>query len=232
MNQNPESNRFEEESRQAQAATKKLKKRMLIVLVIMVAFAAVAIPLIGVLEDLASGKDAEETQSPVNRPTSIIFAEPDYDANILEDEDYLALDRDIRLTTGNVTTTLDEKKIAGTEAGVQVLCQLIDAVIAGDAETYNSLFSERYYEKNAPEDPFTMQRLYDIKIIKLRALNVTSETEGTYSEYIYQLEYKINRNDGTYRTDVGHDSIRTQSFCLTDREERGVVKIDTLVYID
>ncbi len=227
MNQAPTPNNFQEEARHAREATKRLKRRMLIVIACMVAFVAIAIPLINVLEQVTNEKENPPAQTV--RPGSVIFYTPDYDANILKDPEYLELDRDFRLKDGNITTTLDPKRIHSYSPGIGVIYELVNAVINGDADAYNALFSDAYFDENDPEPPFTMQRVYDIVIVKIREQTVVSETAGKYSEYIYELEYKINRNDGTYRTDIGHDASRSQYFCITDKE--GEVKIDRLMYM-
>ncbi len=222
------SNHFVEESRQAKEATRKLKKRMIIVLCAMLGFVVVAIPLIGILENISAGSEETLPQKPP-KPNSVIFVEPDYDADIMKDPEYLELDRSVRLADGNITTTLDPKKVHAYSPAVGVLYDLVQAVIMGDADAYNALFSERYYAENDPEPPFTMQKVYEIVITKIRE-QTKSDATGKYTEYIYSVEYKIHYNDGTYRTDIGHDASRPQYFQLTDRENDKVL-IDRLMYM-
>ncbi len=211
--------------------SRKLKRGIIITLAGMAVFSVVAIVLITLMNGLLEkGKDNTTSEPP--KSAGVIFYEPDYEIDILKDPEYLELDRYISLKRGSYTVALDPEKLAGYSPAVSVLCQLVDALIRGDAETYNSLFSDRYYQDSAnePEDPFTMQRIYDIEIEEIREQNMSTEEDGSYTEYIYQLTYKINRNDGSYRADIGHDSSRPQYFQLTDRE--GEVKIDRLVYMN
>ena len=42
-----------------------------------------------------------------------------------------------------------------------------------------------------------------------------SET-GSYSEYVYVVEYKIHENNGTYRKDIESDANRPQYFVIND----------------
>ncbi len=212
----------------------KMKRKVATAVIIMVIFVAVAIPLIALL-DSAVKKQAEAPAGIPSRPSSVIWAEPDYDRkiNIRTDPSYLALNRNISLKQGNRTFTIVASDLKNQTPAVGVLYNLVNTLIDGDADAYNALFSERYFEENGgdTEDPFTMQRVYDILIEEIReATTVTDGDHGTYTEYIYSLEYKINRNDGTYRVDIGHDSSRTQYFMLTDRE--GDVKIDRLMYMN
>ncbi len=226
MNQEP--NRFEEESRQAQEATKKLKRRMLIAIGIMVAFVIVAIPLISFLENVSIGDDKPAETVKPSRPLQNPYP-PDYDTDILKDPAYLALDRDFHLKESTITTVLDVKNLKKYNPAVILLYDMVNAIIRGDADTYNSFFAESYFEgvdphgkPNEPEKPFTMQRIYDIYIVKVQVSDKVTEDGQKYTEYLYGLEYKINRNDATFRNDIGHDSSRIQYFRITDRESEQV----------
>ena len=218
---------FEEQSRIARESTRKLKRNMIIVLVCMVAFAVVAIPLISFLDNLQSdGNNEESTKHP---PSSIIFVTPDYEYDIMQDEGYLDLNRRIYHCdeqTG-LTEELTDKNIIGYGPAAVVLRDAINAIIAGDADAYNALFSDNYYSNHEPEAPFTMQRVYDIKITKVNE-SVKSGPNGRYTQYEYDVEYKIRLNDGTFRTDIGHDESKKQYFILSD-SVTGEVLIDQIL---
>ncbi len=234
--EHPTPNRFEEEGRRAEEAGRRLKRRILIVMVAMVVFAVVAIPLMTLLDRaLGEKEDPEQPYTPPQRPTGVLWATPDYDRliDIRKDPDYLALDRDVRLSHGEVTKTLEPSKMSSYSPAVKVLYDLVQALIDGDADAYNALFSERYaMDVGMPdlEAPFTMQRVYNIVITEVEERTVSTAADGKYTEYLYKLEYMINRNDGTYRVDIGHDASRPQYFMLTDRE--GEVLIDALRYFE
>ena len=218
---------FEEQSRTARESTRRLKRNMIIVLVCMVAFAVVAIPLINILDKLQNGEDTEETGK--LPPSSIIFATPDYEYDIMQDEEYLQLNRRIYHCDerSGLTEELTDKNIGGYGPAARVLREAINAIIAGDADAYNSLFSDNYYANNEPESPFTMQRLYDIKITKVNE-TIKSGEKGKYTQYEYEVEYKIRLNDGTFRTDIGHDESKKQYFILSD-SVTGEVLIDQIL---
>jgi hypothetical protein len=216
---------FEEQSRQAKESTRKLKRNMIIVLVCMAMFAVVAIPLIRILDGLQNGENEEETKK--LPPSSIIFATPDYEYDIMQDNDYLQLDRRIYHCGSGMTDVLTDKNISGYGAGAVVLRAYINAVIAGDADTLNTLFSENYFANHEAEPPFTMQRLYDIKLTKVSETLVAGE-KGKYTQYEFEVEYKIRLNDGTYRTDIGHDESKKQYFVLSD-SVTGEVLIDQIL---
>ena len=218
---------FEEQSRAARESTRRLKRNMIIVLVCMVAFAVVAIPLINILDKLQNGEDTEETGK--LPPSSIIFATPDYEYDIMQDEEYLQLNRRIYHCDerSGLTEELTDKNIGGYGPAARVLREAINAIIAGDADAYNSLLSDNYYANNEPESPFTMQRLYDIKITKVNE-TIKSGEKGKYTQYEYEVEYKIRLNDGTFRTDIGHDESKKQYFILSD-SVTGDVLIDQIL---
>ena len=218
---------FEEQSRIAKESTRRLKRKMIIILVCMVAFAIISIPLINLLSQIQNeGNKEEETKAP---SSTIIFATPDFDYNILEDERYLNLNRRIYLydERSGITEDLTDKNINAYGEAAIVLRAAINALIAGDADAYNALFSENYYATHKPQSAFTMQRIYDIKLTLVKETEKVGET-GKYTQYEYEVEYKIQRNDGTFRTDIGHDESRKQYFVLSD-SVTGEVLIDQIL---
>ena len=52
---------YEEQSRQARESTRRLRRNMIIVLIGLLAFVVIAIPLIGILDNLQNGGKEEET---------------------------------------------------------------------------------------------------------------------------------------------------------------------------
>lgn len=214
MNQEPMS--FEEQSRQARESTQRLKKRMIIVLVALAVFAVVAIPLIGILDTELSGGNEVETKAPP--PSSVIFATPDYEYDIMQDRDYLNKDRTFYYydNRSGVMQVLDDKNAEDFCAGTVVLKTMIECLIAGDVEGYNALFSENYFAHHKEENGFTMQQIYDIKLTKIQESEKRSDAGGSYTQYEFEVEYKIRWNNGTYRTDIGHDESKKQYFVLSD----------------
>ena len=211
-------NIFEEEARRAKAATDRLKKIILIIAATMVVFAVVALCLIPMLDKALNGAEKEEVTT--RPPNTVLYYDPDYDYDIMQDEEYLGLDRYIYYKDArtNETIILLDHEIKDYGAGMVTLKTMIDAIIAGDHETYNSLFSDNYFavEGREPEDPFTMQQVYDILITRVNVADVVDEEVGKYTQYEYTVEYKIHKNNGTFRTDLGHDDSRKQYFILSD----------------
>lgn len=167
-----------------------------------------------------------------NRDPTYTFYEADYDYNILEDENYLALDRTVKFEDPDtrITVSLDNGDISEVPTNqhkpVAVLMDFIDYAINGKTEELNSLFSEEYIEAEGElKMDFTMQQLYNIKITYVETLSQDIDGE-TYVSYDYWLEYMIRQNNGTFRHDMGSDCIRKEYVRVTERE--GEMKIDVL----
>ena len=95
MNQHPgqeqENTDFEAQARAAQAGARRLKRRILIVFVCMLVFMAIAIPLISFIDSQESQKTPEGAET--HKSPSISFCTPDYDYDIMQDSEYLSLNR-------------------------------------------------------------------------------------------------------------------------------------------
>ena len=133
------------------------------------------------------------------------FAPADYEENIFEDEEYVALIGKgfIDYTDYATNLTLGINYENAIEHGDDVLFMVdyIYAIVAGDAEEYNKFFSEQYYKKNEPKDKFTMQKLYEVNISKVSETKETDKSGNEYKEYQYIVKYKILDNNGTFRND-------------------------------
>ncbi len=210
-------NKFELEARRAREATQKLKRNILIIAAAMVVFVILAMVFMPVLDRALNGVDEVETNA---KPNTVIYYDPDYEYDIMQDAEYLELDRyiyytDIRM---NETIIIPEDKVASYGPAVVTLKTMIDAIIAGDHETYNSLFSSTYFEADdsrKPEPPFTMQQVYDIELTMVETKDCIEDNKR-YTMYVFDVEYKIHKNNGTFRTDLGHDDSRKQRFILSD----------------
>jgi hypothetical protein len=224
MNQDPLN--FEEQSRQARESTRKLKQRMIIVIICLAVFTVIAIPLISFLDNLEKQQSVEELES--KKESTIIFFEPNWELDIMKDPAYLALDRTVYYNDVQygITVALDQKNVNKYGPAVEVLNQMIQFIIAGDADGYNQLLSVNYLENNDFEPPFTMQQLYDIRISKVQETIVN----GEYTQYEFELEYRIRNNDGTFRTDIGSDESKRQYVILSNSTSNDVLIDQILGY--
>lgn len=232
MDQHPTSenqvNIPEDESCQAREAHQKLKKRILIAFVCMLAFAVVGLLALSALDHLGQAETPEE-QETKHPPATIIYADADYDYDIMKDDAYLSLDRAIYYTDTrtNEKIIIEDKAIQNNNYGpaVKVLKKMVDAIIAGDHETYNDLFSSNYYavDGRKPEEPFTMQQVYDIHFIRVDETDKSDKEFGRYTQYEFIVEYKIRRNNGTLHVGLDHDTTLKRYFVLSDSTETDVL---------
>lgn len=172
-----------------------------------------------------------EHEVPVNtsmysdRIVSYTFYPTDYDLDVTADEEYMGLDRYVYFKNGNETIAVTDGDYAAYNPAVEFFGKYFETVIAGDAETYNTFFSDLYYKTNKPYDRFAPQMLYDIRI---EMLSQDPQTDGS-TLYAFNVEYKIHRNDGTFRNDIDSDASKKLYFELYEDKE-GVVKIDRITY--
>ncbi len=224
MSQEPQN--FAEQSRQAQESTRRLKRRMIAVLVGLVIFTVVAIPLISFLDRMENPDRVEEIET--RKESTIIFYEANWELDIMKEPGYLAMNRTIYYCDAQygMTVALDEKNRDDYGPALEVLVEMIECIIAGDADGYNALLSDNYFENHDPEPPFTMQQVYDIKLTKVKE---TIMSEG-YTQYEFEVEYRIRENNGTFRTDIGDGESRKQYFVLSNSTSKNVLIDQILGY--
>ena len=179
---------------------------------------------------LAAMTEKEKDQP--QKGTTYLFYEPNYDINILENENYLELDRTIKfenpdngITYAIENGNMDEVPTIMHES-VGVLCNFIEYAILGESDKLNQLFSEEYIEAGGKTKmDFTMQQLYNIKITYIPSSSEVIEG-STVESYDYWLEYMIRQNNGTFRNDMESDCVKKEYVRVTNRN--GVLGIDVL----
>lgn len=158
----------------------------------------------------------------------IYFYDEKLSQDLDSDEIYMGYDRTINLlieASGISETITDEDRTSYNEA-INLLYDMIEYMIIGNAEGYNSCFSDIYYSNTEPKSRFTKQKIYNITIIEVSQSEKKDEDGNSYTEYYYKLDYMIRHNNGSLRKDVGSDGIKTQHVILSDRS--GEVLIDTV----
>ncbi|MBQ8310047.1 MAG: hypothetical protein IJX80_03430 [Clostridia bacterium] len=147
----------------------------------------------------------------------IFFYSP-YEGNILEYEPYLGLDRKIYYYDGRVILSIEQDNLHYFDYSVIFLCDFIQSMIDGDVEMYNS-----YFTVSPNQAAFSPQMIYGTLITYESTGN-----DGNGDQLItYKMEYRIHRNDGTLRRDVGSDALKPQYIILRITEE-GQISIDSL----
>lgn len=206
-----------------------IKKSMLTVMISIAALLLILVILIQVLTRCKTDPSSPPSETTDHTVTLEFSDEYVTDREVFEaDEKYFTYDRTVYFydpQTG-VTEGIEEGKYDDFGAAAELLCRMIESIIAGDAETYNTFFSDIYFEQNEEKSEFSMQKLYDILLSEHSVSEETDDNGVTYKEYIYEVRYKIRNNNGSFRSDVDSDKIRKQYFLITNRS--GQLSIDKI----
>ena len=156
----------------------------------------------------------------------IFFYDADYDLDIWEEEDYLALERRIRYTEGAQTIYLaNETDCRNTGDMAIFFWDYFHAIINGDYQQFPLYFSEEYRAEQEIPECFTMQQLYEIEVVKLREYTVGDGTAEQSTVYEFQVGYRIRRNNGTFRDDLASHDFRAQIYQLYQNDFTGQILI-------
>ncbi len=135
---------------------------------------------------------------------------PDWDGDIFTSERYLAKSRTLRYSEdGNDFTTYQfdeylEKRSQGE--GVNFMADYFYAAMCGDHELLNSMHTDYYLEHQGAYEEFPMQKIYDISIVKVKSYVGTSESGAPIQVYLYEVNFRIQSNDGRFVRDRYSDS--------------------------
>lgn len=210
MNNNLEENKNEIEKNSAEMSIKKTKKTIIIVFASMLVFMIICLAIPGLTQ---YGRKSE-VKDP-NEDNTYTFCEPYEEGfNILEYDEYIGLDRNIIYRDGTgLESGLVEGNLNEYNPGVTVIYNMLNALIEGDVDTYNSLLGEGVEKKES----FTQQQLYKITITN----KSKSSTDGTYE---FTVDYKIHQNNGSYRTDMGSDMYRPLSITVSNKSGKYLIE--------
>lgn len=146
---------------------------------------------------------------------------PDYNLDVTSVPEYMELDRNIYFKKGGEKFIVEESD--ENSADLKFFLKYFDLAINGKYNEYNDLFTENYYKTNEPYVRFAPQMIYDITIEKL-----SERYQNGGTSYTYNVTYRIYKNNGTFRNDIGSDGAKTLFFSLV--EENGELKIDRITY--
>lgn len=202
------------------ALKKKHKKRSIIIGMAIIALVGIISGVLLAIEPWAK-KEVAGALGMYGSNKSYSNYEPDYDLDVTKVEEYMALDRNIYFTKGGESYILGEGDDITPDK--QFFIDYFDRTINGRYTEYNEMFTDNYYKTNEPYIRFAPQMIYDIEIEKL------SETySGGQTVYEYNVSYRIYKNNGTFRNDIGSDGSKTLMFTLVD--DGNEVKIDAIDY--
>ena len=213
----------EESKEEGKTDNKKLKKRLVIVLLSVL---SVIVILFGVSMAIDKYYDKKDEES--NIPIDYDFYPADYDEYIYNDVEYAEKIENgfIEYTDSSTGLTLGIERDTAEEYGEEIafMVDYLYSIIEGKVSEYNGFFSDAYYEANDKHAEFTMQKLYEVKIIK-ESVEPIKEDRNDYTKFVFVLEYKIFKNNGTFRNDIG-DGSKKQYITVTDRS--GELRIDEI----
>lgn len=197
-----------------------LKKGVLAVCTAFVVLGILCGALAGIRHALRKEKTEPAPKTPALAGKNYInFYEPDYGTDIFTDKDYLAKNRTIRYViphqSGNSSLVLDEYKPEELTEGQRFFVRYFDALAHGDTDAYHTFFADEYvndpagFETHPTDRVFPMQRVYDITVTELGRTSPT-DTSYTYNGVpavfgVYEVRYKILKNDGELRYDLPED---------------------------
>lgn len=201
------------------------KKRIIISLIVILAVLALLFATVFVIDYFEASRKEEATAIQTISPDE--FYPADWEEDIYTDKDYTDLisGEFIKYNGQNnegivgITT----ENLYSKDANVVFLVEMIYDIIEGDADSYNARFSTEYYRTNAPVEKFTKQKIYDVNITYAQSENASGK--GT----MYCIEYKILKNNGTFRNDILNGSKKQYITLVNDS---GEIKINSLVTVN
>lgn len=209
---------IEAEKETEEQTVKKTEKQKLknILRFFAIAFAALLLILgaLYLVKLLLKGEKVDYTQ----KQEDIYYFSADYDASPLDDEVYVAKNREVMFTdhTGRgepLTAYAGEGKDAKA-----LFYNYFKALVEGDADAHLALLAQNYKDSFVVPERFTPQKVYDISISFLTGVS----DGGKYVEK-YQVSYKIYENNGTYRADVGSNVAKIMSFDVIIENGRAMI---------
>ena len=106
----------------------------------------------------------QKTSMYSDRILSYNFYPTDYSLDVTKNEEYMGLDRYIHLQRGAENFAITDGDYASWGEDIAFFARYFEAAIAGDAETYNSLFTDAYYKTHEPYERFAPQMIYGITL--------------------------------------------------------------------
>ncbi len=207
---------------------KRNKKRLNLIIAIVVVTILAAIGYVLTYHpDLFEKKADTETVTSMysDKIVSYNFYPSDYELDVTTVPEYMQLDRSVHYTDGNYTILVTDEEVGDYNKAVQFFVEYFKTIELGDTETYNSYFTDEYYENAKPYDRFAPQMIYNINV---EQLSETFNNDGT-TEWTFNVSYMIYRNDGTFRNDIDSDASKKLYYQLIEDRD-GNVRINYITY--
>ncbi|MCL2517167.1 MAG: hypothetical protein FWF15_01265 [Oscillospiraceae bacterium] len=215
-------------------ADKNKKFKLIFIILAVIIGLLIILFIINLILQNVSESISKINNSPETQKRYYYFYESDYDLNILEDEEYLDKNRYIEYTQGAVSILITDGNFNEYGRPIEFFNEYFTAVINGDAEKYNTFFSEDYHSdsNNKKYEKFTMQRIYNINVTLLSETVIEEGKYYGYNRYVFKVSYMIMKNDGSFRDDMGSDgSIPLNFEILDDKNKIFINSISKYIYI-
>ncbi len=206
---------------------KKILKRAFVIILVTLALLCAAAGVFGFVSEKLKHQRQErviESEDDYLHGSFRNYYEEDYDADIFSEEEYMSQNREIMFKTydGQEISLfdIDENLLS---VGQKFFVRYFDIVTHGRYKEYPELFTKEYREnpqgfEKYVQRRFPQQRVYDIKVTVLAE---TADMSGEYTYNgilcaygIYEVSFKILRNDGAFRRDLPENGERPVIFEL------------------
>ena len=151
------------------------------------------------------------------------------EGDIFENEEYLALNRSVLYCDdpsgwyGHTSEITAEDRLS-FEPTVLFAEDYLIALIYGNSGALRAMCTSEYLkEHEIPE--FTQQMIYEAKITYY---STEGQEDGT-TLVTYRLDYKIYRNNGTYRRDVGSRTVKPEYLVLRVSNNKSEIRIHDIL---
>ena len=213
---------MDEQNVKKEPKSNKFTSKIIIFSIVLIGVLLIGVIVSEIVTNLSKGGNEEE----ITVDPSKLSETKEEGFDIMEYDVYLNLNRTIMFyeKDSGVSYSADSSNCKGLGDDVELVCQLIDAIVAGDDYTYNSLVND----KSKHRDSFTQQQVYDIFVTRESMEQINSEGKS-YTEYVVVIEYKIHENNGTFRRDIESDVARPQYFVINN--STGEYKVMEIAYV-
>lgn len=202
--------------------TEKKKKLKRVILITVFTFAGIGfiyLILLGVSELLLKDDNNSEQSGEIS------FFTPDYSENIYENENYMSKNRNIYYLQYGSGEPITEENFDSMPLSARFFYEYFEGVKNGNYVNHSSFFTEKYQKNNTLSETFTMQKIYDIEV-DLFEKRFEEEGNDRITVETYIVEYKIMENNGTFRNDVGSNTLKPLVYTLHIKGEK--VLIDSI----
>lgn len=146
---------------------------------------------------------------------------PNYEEDIFQNKAYMSFQRDLLYGAMGVEQLFNfEKDYESADHECQFFLDYFHTVIAGDYEKLPEFYVEEYFEK---EPKFTMQMIYDPYVL-FHSTSIEKIDDADVTLLNYHVEYKIFKNNGTFREGVSSNTAIPQIYQIY-KTENGSYKI-------